>query len=94
MESNDPDLRPSKMWPTLRWSDSSDASGTVARLVVSMFWPLATWTDGPSVVGSTLVQWGSAAGPGIVASGSGVGGGGRICNMIFRWDYDMAVVEI
>ena len=61
MESNDPDLRPSKMWPTLAWSDSSFASGTVARLVVYMFWPLATWTDEPLVVGSTLMQWGSAA---------------------------------
>ena len=54
-ENNDPDLRPSKMWLTLAWPDSSGASGTVARLVVLMFWPLTTWTDGPSVVDSTLM---------------------------------------
>lgn len=61
MERSEPDLRPSKMWPSFALLDNSFASGTVARLVVSMFWPLATWTEGPSVVGSILMQWGSAA---------------------------------
>ena len=28
----------------------------------------------------------------VVVSGSGVDHGGVICIMIFRWDYDMAVV--
>lgn len=41
-EMRDPDLIPSKMWPTFAWSESSFAKGTMARLVDSMFSPLAT----------------------------------------------------
>jgi hypothetical protein len=61
MESGDPDLRSSNMWPAFALFDNSFASRTVARLVVSMFWPLATRTEGPLLVGATLMQWGSAA---------------------------------
>ena len=62
MDTRDPDFRSSKMWPVLALVDSSCASGTRARLDVSMLLLFATLTDGPVVVCSTVVvQYGVAA---------------------------------
>ena len=61
MDTRDPDFRSSKMWPVLALVDSSFASGTRARLDVSMLLPFATLTDGPVVVCSMVVQYGVAA---------------------------------
>ncbi len=60
IEISDPDLMSLNMCPVVAAWDNSGASGTIALLVGLMMVPFATLTLGPDMVGTMLVQCGSA----------------------------------